>query len=335
MGISVATIGDVRAAEPVIRQHISPVPLIRSYALEKELRLPASRRVWLKDFGSTPVGSFKVLGALNWVARNLERIGERTITANSSGNFAAGLAYAGMRYKKRVVIVMPNNAPQVKFERTRSFGAEIRTYDIAQDHLTGERERLTREIADEIGAIQAFPYDDNDVIAGNGVGGLEIEQELKRENRGLSHFYCPVSGGGLMAGHALAIASTFPQAAIVGVEPEGANDFAQSLQAGERVRLNQPRSICDGLLSYDVGERNWPILKQFELLSISIADEATRRAMRWLYDQHGLRVEPSGAIALAAALNGQLSAEGEGDVVIIVSGLNVDEESFQNWITNV
>jgi threo-3-hydroxy-L-aspartate ammonia-lyase len=335
MVISVATIGDVQAAQSVIRQHISAVPLIRSYALEKELRLPPSRRAWLKDFGSTPVGSFKVFGALNWLARNLERIGEKPITACSSGNFASGLAYAGMRYKKRVVIVMPDTAPKVKFERTRSFGAEIRTYDMAQDHVTGERERLTREIANEIGAIQAFPYDNNDVIAGNGVGGLEIEQELKRDNRGLSHFYCPISGGGLMAGHALAIANGFPQAAIMGVEPDGADDFSRSLQTGERVRLNQPQSICDGLLSYDVGEHNWPILKQFVRSSISVADDATRRAMRWLYDQHGLRAEPSGAIALAAAMTGQLSADGDGDIVIVVSGRNVDEASFQNWITNV
>ena len=103
-----------------------------------------SRRVWLKDYGWTPSGSFKLLGALNWMANNLERIGTRPVAAHSSGNFASGIAYAGMRFGRRVIVVMPETAPRVKFELTRSFGAEIRTYDIARDHQTGERDRLTR-----------------------------------------------------------------------------------------------------------------------------------------------------------------------------------------------
>ena len=152
---------------------------------------------------------------------------------------ASGISFAGMRYKKRVIIVVPESAPQVKFRLTRSFGAEIRTYDIHTDHQTGQRDRLTRQIAEEEGAVQASPYDDNQVIAGNGVGGLEIVAELRRENRGLAHFLCQVSGGGLMAGHALAIADGFPAARIVGVEPEMANDFCQSLAAGRRVRLER------------------------------------------------------------------------------------------------
>jgi len=98
----------------------------------------------------------------------VERIGARPVAVHSSGNFASGIAFAGMRFKKRVIVVMPETAPRVKFERTRSFGAEIRTYDIARDHETGERDRLTREIAEGEGAIQASPYDDPHVIAGNG-----------------------------------------------------------------------------------------------------------------------------------------------------------------------
>jgi threonine dehydratase len=147
MPLRIPTIDDVRAAEQIIRQHISSSPLIRSYALERELKLPESRRVWLKDYGWTPAGSFKLLGGLNWMANNLERIGDRPVAAHSSGNFASGIAFGGMRYKKRVIIVMPETAPRVKFQLTKSFGAEIRTYDITRDHETGERDRLTREIA--------------------------------------------------------------------------------------------------------------------------------------------------------------------------------------------
>jgi len=331
---SIATIEDVRDAQRVILQHLSPAPLVRSYALEKELGLPPSRQVWLKDYGWTPVGSFKLLGALNWVANNLERIGEWPVAAHSSGNFASGISFACMRYQKRVIIVMPDKAPQVKFDLTRSFGAEIRTYDISRDYETGERDRMTREIVEQEGGVQASPYDDKHVIAGNGVGGLEIVADLQRCGRGLSQFVCQVSGGGLMAGHALAIADGFPQAAIIGVEPDTADDFRQSLAAAWRVRLDRPSSICDGLLSYDVGEQNWPILKRYVSSAAAVPDVHTRQAMRWLYDKHGLRTEPSGAITTAALLAGHVKLDGEGDIVLVLSGRNVDEGQFREWIAD-
>jgi threo-3-hydroxy-L-aspartate ammonia-lyase len=334
MSVRVVTIEDVRAAEQAVRPHVSPAPLIRSYPLEKALGLPESRRVWIKDYGWTPVGSFKLLGALNWMANNLDRIGPRPVAAHSSGNFASGIAYAGMRFGRRVIVVMPQTAPRVKFERTRSFGAEVRTYDKARDHETGERDRLTREIAEKEGAVQASPYDDPHVIAGNGVGALEVVRELQREGRTVSHFFCPVSGGGLMAGQALAIHDGFPHAQIIGVEPAGADDFRQSLAADRRVRLAQPTSICDGLLSYDVGEHNWPILRRLVKQSVALPDGATCAAMRWLYEQHGLRTEPSGAIGVAALLEGRADLSGEGDVVVVLSGRNVDEDAFATWINS-
>ncbi len=335
MAVRIAGLHDVQAAAAVVHGHLSPAPLIRSYALERELGLPTGRRVWIKDYGWTPVGSFKVLGALNWVARNLDRIGDRPIAAHSSGNFASGIAFAGRTFGKRVIIVMPDTAPQVKFALTRSFGAEVRTYDIARDHETGERDRLTRTIAEQENAIQASPYDDADVIAGNGVGGLEIVEELTRQGRAVSHLFCQVSGGGLMAGHALAIGSAFPEAEIVGVEPEGADDFRRSMAAGERVRLDHPSSICDGLLSYDVGEHNWPILRRYVKSAVAISDRDTRRAMRWLDDVHGLRTEPSGAIATAAALARRADLDGEGDVVVVLSGRNVDGRQFREWTSDL
>ncbi len=331
MTLRVPGIDDVRAAEAVIRQHISPAPLIRSWPLEKELGLPTGRRVWLKDYGWTPVGSFKLMGALNWVAHNQAEIGDRRIVAHSSGNFASGISYAGMRYQKSVVVVMPDTAPQVKCDRTRSFGAEIRTYDISRDHLTGDRVRLAREIEETDGAVAAHPYDDPYVIAGNGVGGLEIVQELQRQDRGLSQFVCAVSGGGLMAGHALSVADGFPDARIVGTEPDGAADFQQSLREGRRVRIDQPTSICDGLLSYDVGEHNWPILQRLVSHAETVSDLEIRQAMKWLYDHHGLRTEPSGVTTVAALLQGRVSLDGDGDVVAVISGRNVDEPRFREW----
>ena len=329
----IPTIADVKIAAGIIYQHISPAPLIRSYRLEKELAFPDSRRVWIKDYGSTPVGSFKLLGALNWMAHNLALAGGRPIAAHSSGNFASGISFAGYRYQKQVIIVMPESAPQVKFDLTASFGAEIRTYDITTDHETGVRDQLTREIVEQGNALQASPYDDPYVIAGNGVGGLEICADLQRAGRGISHFLCQVSGGGLMAGHALAVADAFPAAQIIGIEPAGATDFQQSLAAGKRIRIEQPTSICDGLLSYDVGKHNWPILQRTIQTSLAIPDPETRQGMKWLYENHGLRTEPSGAIATAAVLGGQANLAGEGDVVIVLSGRNADEDAFREWIS--
>ena len=328
----IATMQDVYDAEVVINQHLSPAPLVRSYRLEQELKLSNSRRVWFKDYGWTPVGSFKLLGALNWMAHHASEVGDRPVVAHSSGNFASGISFAGMRYGKRVIVLMPDTAPQVKFELTRSFGAEVRTYNIARDHQTGERDRIAKEIAEGERAVQASPYNDLHVIAGNGVGGLQIARDLQQMGREISHFLCQVSGGGIMAGHALAVANLYPNAQIIGVEPTDADDFCQSLRAGKRVRLERPKSICDGLLSYDVGEQNWPILQRCVTQGIAVPDRSTCEAMRWLYTNHGLRTEPSGAIATAAVLNGLVDLSGTGDVVITISGRNVDEAKFQEWI---
>ena len=332
MSVRLVTIDDVRAAEGLIRDHVSPAPLIRSYALEQRLGLPAGRRVWLKDYGWTPSGSFKLLGGLNWMANNLERIGNRPVAAHSSGNFASGIAFAGMRFGKRVIVSCrkPHRGSSSS-ARGRSARRSAPTTSPAII-VTGERDRLTREIAEGEGAIQASPYDDPHVIAGNGVGALEIVRDLQREGRRVSQFFCPVSGGGLMAGQAIAIADGFPQARIIGVEPAGADDFRQSLAAGSRVRIERPTSICDGLLSYDVGEHNWPILKRLVSQSVAMEDTATRRAMRWLYEEHGLRTEPSGAITVAALVSGQADLSGDGDVVVVISGRNVDDDAFRAWI---
>jgi len=272
------------------------------------------------------------MGALNWVANNLDRIGDRKIAADSSGNFASGISFAGHQYGKQVVVVMPDTAPQIKCDRTRSFGAEIRTYDISQDHITGDRIRMAKETAENEGAVQASPYDDPYVIAGNGVGGLEIVQELRRQDRQLSQFVCAVSGGGLMAGHALSISDGFPDADIVGVEPAGAADFQQSLKEGRRVRIDKPSSICDGLLSYDVGEHNWPILKELVTEAVTTTDLEVRQAMKWMYDNHGLKTEPSGVTTIAALLQRRVNLDGDDDIVAVVSGRNADESSFREWI---
>ncbi len=330
--IKIATMDDVRAAESAVRQHVSPTPLVRSYALERTLGLPARRQVWLKDYGWSPSGSFKVMGALGWMSVNEHKIGDRPVAASSSGNFASGLSFACGRYGKRAIILMPDTAPRIKFELTRSFGAEVRTYDISRDHLTGDRERMIREIATDENAVLASPYDDNAVIAGNGVGGLEIAQTLRDAGRMASTLACPVSGGGLLAGLSLSLSDAFAGINIVAVEPQGADDFHRSLSTGTRTSLDKPTSICDGLLSYDVGHHNWPILKRCVGSCALLTDDETTDAMRWIYDHHGIRTEPSGAIAVAALLQGRVDLSGDGDIVAIISGRNIDESTFREFL---
>jgi threonine dehydratase len=327
------TIEQVYDAQSILAKHMSPAPLIRSHALESALRLISDRRVWIKDYGWTPVGSFKLMGALYWMSQHAPNLNGRPVAAHSSGNFASGLSYAGYRFGVPVIIVMPESAPRIKFENTRRYGAEVKTYDITTDHLTGVRDRLAQEIATQQRALQASPYDDPFVIAGNGVGGLEIVEELKRNGRRISHFVCAVSGGGLMAGHALAIAHGFPDAKIIGVEPDQADDFRQSRIQQRRVRLPKPTSICDGLLSYDVGENNWPILQRLVSDSVVCTDPQTKSAMSWLYRAHGLRTEPSGAITTAALLEGIVNLDDNvGDIVIVLSGRNIDQEVFDRYL---
>ncbi|TWT58133.1 L-threonine dehydratase catabolic TdcB [Thalassoglobus neptunius] len=331
---TLASIGDVTHAEGVLKEFLTPTPLIRSTALEQTLGLPPSQRVWIKDFGWSPVGSFKVMGALNWVARNAESLANRPIIASSSGNFASGIAFAARLFQKKLFVIMPDDAPRVKFERTANQGAEIVTYDKSQDHITGDRERLSRDLARDEKGIFASPYNDRYVIAGNGVAGLEIVNDLKRQERKPTRLYCPISGGGLLAGLALAIRHHSPECKITGVEPELANDFSQSLASGKVVSIEHPQSICDGLLSYEVGDQNWQLLQRNVENVATIPDSQTIAAMKWLYDNHGLRTEPSGAIAVAALLNQQESfPDEEGDIVVIISGRNVDEDLFRDWIS--
>ena len=333
MNLRIPDASDVLQACPIVHRHLTPVPLIRSLALQRHLGLPAHRQVWIKDYGWSPVGSFKVYGALRWMAEHAPTLGDRPVAAHSSGNFASGLAFAARQFGKRAILVMPDTAPKIKFQITQSFGAQVLTYQIATDHLTGIRDQMTRQIAEQEKALQASPYDDPMVIAGNGVGGWEIVQTLQSQQRSLSHFLCAVSGGGLMAGHALAIHAGFPDAKCIGVEPEGADDYRRSLAAQQRTRLDHPSSICDGLLSYDVGQHNWPILREHVPHSVAVSDQQTCDALAWLYRHHGLRAEPSGVVTLAALLQRSVDIDAsDGDIVCVLSGRNIDEETFQKYL---
>jgi threonine dehydratase len=210
---------------------------------------------------------------------------------------------------------MPHDAPQIKLQRTRSNGAEVVLYD----RVSESREAIGARLAEERGLSVVRPFDDPMVIAGQGTAGLEIAEDAAPDI-----VFTPASGGGLASGVALAL----PHARIVAVEPEGHDDIARSLTSGQ-IERNPPgiRSICDGLLTEQMGELPAAIaLPRFERV-VTVSDDAVLRAMRLAFFQFKLVLEPSGAAALAALLKGEVDVR-DRTVAVIASGGNVDAETF-------
>jgi len=263
------------------------------------------------------VGAFKFRGACNAVAA----LGPdtRTVVAFSSGNHAQAVACAARLQGKAAVIVMPHDAPAIKVAATRGYGAEIVFYD----RYAEDRAALAARVAAEREAALIHPYDDPDVIAGQGTAGLELIEDAGP----LDILLTPLGGGGLLAGCALAAKALLPECHVIGVEPEAGNDGQQSLEKGEIVHIGVPRSIADGALTTHLGEHNFPILQRAVDRVVTVSDAQLVETMRFLAERMKLIVEPTGCLAAAAILQGVVSAEGK-RVGIVLSGGNVDLKTF-------
>jgi threonine dehydratase len=296
-------------------------PLLQSPALEARL----GGRVLIKAETFQRVGAFKFRGAYNRLSRLTEDERTRGVVAFSSGNHAQGVAMAGRALGMPVLIVMPSDAPKVKVQSTRNYGAEIRFYDRARE----SREAIAAELAAARGAVVVPAFDDPFIIAGQGTAGLEIIEQVRDLGERLVQVLGPVGGGGLMAGVSLAIRAHAPWATIWGVEPEGFDDTRRSLEAGER-RGAPPakRSLCDALESPMPGELTFPILQMNLAGALTVDDGEVAEAMRFAFQELKLVVEPGGAAALAALLAGKAQPRGDGATVIILSGGNVDPDLY-------
>jgi threonine dehydratase len=243
------------------------------------------------------------------------------VVAFSSGNHAQAVAGAAKHFGVPAVIVMPADAPRFKIEATKSHGAEIVLYDRIKD----DREAIGRAISEERGLTLVKPFDDPDIIAGQGTVGLEIAEEVEKLDAAL---IC-TSGGGLTAGCAIALKARFPHCAVYGVEPAEHDDFARSLKAGARVK-NAPgvRSICDALMSEQVGEYPFALAKAHDIQAVSVSDDEVRAAMRFAAMELKLVVEPGGAVGLAALMAGRIAAQGK-RIGVVLSGGNVDAEMMR------
>jgi threonine dehydratase len=311
-------LADVERAAARLKGVAHRTPLVTSRTLDAAV----GARVVLKAEGFQRAGAFKFRGAYNAVAQLDEAQLARGVVASSSGNHAQALALAASLRGARATILMPRDAPASKHAATEGYGAEVVEFDRYRD----DRDALTRELAAQRGAELVHAYDDARIMAGAGTCALELVQDAGEE---LDAVAVPTGGGGLLSGSCVAVAGMAPGCRVVGVEPEASPDYARSLAAGERVRVDVAPSICDGQLLPTPGERPWAVISRLVDDVVAVSDEEVRAAMRLLFERCKLVAEPSGASALAAVLAGRVRGSRIG---VILSGANVDARRFAELV---
>lgn len=303
---------EVRDAAARIAPHLRRTPVLTHPLLDAA----AGARVFVKPECLQRTGSFKLRGATNAVLRLDAAQRAAGVVTHSSGNHGQALACAAAQQGVRALVAMPADAPAIKVESTRRWGAEVTFFDRA----TTDRETLAARLAAERGGVVVPPFDHADVIAGQGSVALEL---LEDSPAPLDALAVCTGGGGLVAGCALAA----PEGVRVwGVEPEGWDDTARSLAAGERLRNDgRGSTFCDALLSMRPGEITFAI-NRARLAGVAVVSEAeVRAAMRFAFLHLKLVVEPGGAVALAAVLAGRVRG---GAIGVVISGGNVDPAAF-------
>lgn len=306
------TIDDIRAAAVRIAPHLHHTPLLGSHSLSELTGYKLS----FKCENLQKTGSFKPRGAVNRIATLDPEAADRGIITISAGNHAQGVAYAAARLGIKAVVVMPETAVASKVEATRSYGAEC----ILHGDVHSAFEKL-QEVQQDRGLTLVHPFDDPMLIAGQGTVGLEL---LEKDGAPFDAVVVGVGGGGLIAGVATALSSLAPETRVFGVEPEGAATMTLALAAGSVVRLDDLNTIADGLAPPFVGELNLAIVEHLVESVVRVTDVEIRYAMALLLERMKLLVEPAGAAALAALMNGKIPVEHGTRVAVILSGGNVD-----------
>ncbi|MGF1554021.1 MAG: threonine/serine dehydratase [Paracoccaceae bacterium] len=313
-------IEDVRAAARRLDGVARVTPLLES----PQLSHAAGRRVLVKAECLQWTGSFKFRGAWSALTALSEDARRRGVIAYSSGNHAQGVAHAAERLGVPATIVMPADAPRLKIENTRGFGAEVVLYDRAGGE---DREAIGEAIAAERGLSLIRPYDDAQVVAGQGTTGLELAEQARALGIERAEVCVCTGGGGLASGIALALAVEAPGMRVRPVEPAGHDDWRRSLLKGEpEYNVDPPASICDAVVTPAPGRLTWLVLAPLAGPGIAVADGEALAAMAAAFLRLKIVLEPGGAIALAAALSADDSL---GDTVIAVAtGGNVDPGVF-------
>lgn len=299
-----------------------PTPLIDADSISERV----DAHVRLKCECLQRGGSFKIRGAHNFVSQLSDDQVAVGLVTYSSGNHAQAVALVSKLLGVKATLVMPNDAPAAKLAATRGYGAEVIQYD----RYGGDREEIGERLVRERGALLVPPFDDPLIMAGAGTATAEFLEEVP----GLDFLLVPVSGGGLIAGSATAAKHVRPQITVYGVEPETANDVAQSLEKGERVTISVPRTVADGLQVACVGRLTFPIIQRTVSRVLLVSDAEMIETLSWTLERMKVLVEPSGIAGAAAVRHRKADFAGR-RVGVIWSGGNLDPGRLAMFFGNV
>jgi threonine dehydratase len=305
-----------------LKGKIVRTPLLKSDHVNKELK----SNIYIKAENLQTIGAFKFRGAMNTILQLPPDV--KKVVAWSSGNHAQAVAAAANITEREATIVMPKDSPKTKLNGTIAWGAKIVEYD----RNTENREEIGKAIAKEQNAIIIPPFDDVNVIIGQGTAGLEAVEQLKEINVIPDIVLCCCGGGGLIAGVSTSIKANYPNAQIYSVEPENFDDTKKSLEADMIVENTmQHLSICDALLANKPGNITFEINRKNLSGGISVSDTESLIAMKIAYKYFKIVLEPGGAVALAAAISKKIDIKNK-NVLVIASGGNVDSHIFEKCL---
>ena len=319
--IMIISVEDIENAYTKIKNSIINTPLVSNDFINNYL----DAEVYFKLENLQNTGSFKLRGATHKILTLSHQNVDNGVVAYSSGNHAQAVAYAAMNNNINAKIIMPKNAPRIKIENTKKYGADIILYDTFFEN----REKIGNKIKEKENRSLIKPYDDIDVIAGQGTVGIEIASELQNLDIVPDIYLCCCGGGGLVAGSSTYLNHKFPNLKSYAVEPEGFDDTKKSLE-NKKIISNSPNmnSICDALLAPMPGDITFPInLKNLDG-GISVSDEEVKKTIILLSEHLKIVVEPGGAVAAAALLNKRLDLKNK-KVIVMISGGNIDLELFK------
>ena len=312
MGKYAASIEDVRSAAERIKGVGHRTPVLTSKTFDQL----AGRKLFFKCENFQKVGAFKFRGGWNAISMLSDKDAEKGVCTHSSGNHAQAVAYSAQKKRIPAYIVMPNNSPNVKLEAVRGYGANV---TLCEPTLEARKTTL-EEIAEKTGAAVIHPFNNPNVIAGQGTAALELIEDIGE----LDAVIAPIGGGGLMSGTCITTRNLLPKAKLFGAEPKGADDAYRSLKEGKMLPQENPNTICDGLLT-SLGENTWNILKDHLDAIYTVSDDEVIKAMKLVWERMKIIIEPSCATPVAVVLSDEFKAlKGIEKIGIILTGGNVD-----------
>jgi threonine dehydratase len=306
---------DIAAAAERLDGHARRTPVLTSRTVDQR----SGAQVHFKCENFQRMGAFKFRGAFNALAQLTPAQKRGGVLAYSSGNHAQAVALAGSLLGVKTAIVMPADAPQVKLEATRGYGAEVITYD----PKTASREELAARIAAERGMSVIPPYNHAQVVAGQGTAA----KELFEETGPLDYLLVPCGGGGLLSGCAVAANHWSPGCKVIGVEPEAGDDATRSFHSKTLQTCRNPDTIADGARTPSLGTVTFPLVLHYVHDMLTVSDAELLRTLFWIWERMKIVVEPTGALAAAALLEGKLDARHDYKgrrIGVLVSGGNAD-----------